>query len=282
LAGSNFAISPTATDVRRTGSFSARYIALALFQGNFGGVTFTLSDLNAYGDSIVASVGDAYIIGPGAIGIFAGNDTKVAICEMANTFTIYAPAAGDLVYDISLGLNVQWNATTLAWQTATGQMKCVLTGFGSSGIFSKDARCVQVEVTVIGGSGGATNAGSVSGGGTSSFGSHCSATGGAAVNGVGVAANGSGSGGDTNSSGVPAVGSPAFVPCEFGAFSFGGSISTGDGEGFAGCGGFAWKVILAADLLANETVTVGPPGAGSNGGTNGQGGAVFVKQWILI
>lgn len=116
--GAALSVTTTGTTFIRTGSVSARYVALVLDQANYSGKTLSVGDLNAYTDAVTASVGDAYIIGTGGIGIFAGNDGKVALCETANAFTIDTPQTGDRVYDISLGIDVLWNGT--AWASAGG------------------------------------------------------------------------------------------------------------------------------------------------------------------
>ncbi|MCK1669446.1 DUF2793 domain-containing protein [Bradyrhizobium sp. 153] len=66
------------------------------------------------------AVGDAYIIGPGATGVWAGNDGKVAICEVAGSFTIYTPTNGWLAYDRALKTSylfdgASWKPTNGVW-----------------------------------------------------------------------------------------------------------------------------------------------------------------------
>ncbi|WP_211913110.1 DUF2793 domain-containing protein [Tardiphaga alba] len=41
-----------------------------------------------------ATVGTAYIVGPSATGAWSGRDGDIAICEIANTFTLYDPSNG--------------------------------------------------------------------------------------------------------------------------------------------------------------------------------------------
>jgi hypothetical protein len=65
-----------------------------------------------------ASVGTAYIIGPSATGDWAGKDGKLAICEVANTFTVYPPSNGWAAYDKSLNGEFRFNGT--AWVSAVG------------------------------------------------------------------------------------------------------------------------------------------------------------------
>lgn len=65
-----------------------------------------------------AAVGVAYIVGPSATGDWLGQDGKVAICEVADTFTLYAPQTGDKVFDKNLGYDVRWNGS--AWVSAAG------------------------------------------------------------------------------------------------------------------------------------------------------------------
>lgn len=65
-----------------------------------------------------ATVGTAYVIGASATGAWAGKDLKVAICEVANTFTIYTPIAGWSIYDKSRASSYTWNGT--AWLSTAG------------------------------------------------------------------------------------------------------------------------------------------------------------------
>jgi hypothetical protein len=179
--------------------------------------------------------------------------------------------------------------------------------FTSSGTWTKDAGLKYVIVEVVGGGGGAegngltTPAGSA--GGTTSFGSHCSATGGDG-GGNGNSANaGTGSSGDinadggmaegvsqTDSSGIASTGGDSH-------FSGGGALNDGaggsDGKYGAGggssddyssgsssnragqgghAGGYSRKLILASALGATETVTVGAGGNGGAAGANGYAG----------
>ena len=73
-----------------------------------------------------ASVGVAYIVGPSATGAWLGYDGNIAICEAANTFTLYAPQTGDKVFNKSLGYEVLFNGTS--WVSAGGQ----IVGIGSA------------------------------------------------------------------------------------------------------------------------------------------------------
>lgn len=118
LYGSTFSITTAATDFVRTGAVSARYVGVALTNGNYGTSTATLSDLNAYDGTVVASVGDAYVVGSAPFGIFAGDTGKLAICETANAFTIYTPVTGQQIYDQAQGNNFRWNGS--AWTSISG------------------------------------------------------------------------------------------------------------------------------------------------------------------
>jgi len=136
-----------------------------------------------------------------------------------------------------------------------------LTKFTASGTWTKqnDISFVVAEVQ-----GAGSGAGTV--GGTSSFGSHCSATGGHANSGAG----GVGSGGDINLRGGPGPGGVSGMSARFG----GGSLTSvaaeaNSGAGFddgtdkGAAGGYALKRINADILGATETVTIGAKGTGS-------------------
>ena len=66
----------------------------------------------------IATVGTAYIIGASATGTWAGKDLKVAICEVANTFTVYTPSPGWSIYDKATASAYTWNGT--AWLSTAG------------------------------------------------------------------------------------------------------------------------------------------------------------------
>lgn len=65
-----------------------------------------------------AAVGTAYLIGGSATGSWSGQDGKIAICEVANTFTIYTPVNGLLAFDKSSGTEYRYNGS--AWISADG------------------------------------------------------------------------------------------------------------------------------------------------------------------
>lgn len=239
------------------------------------------------------AVGDAYIIGPVPTGAWTSNVAKVAICESGSTFTIYTPKDGDRVYDIALKQWYQWSSASSTWITSGGNMQLIRHVYAASTTFTHDPRCILVDVTCIGGGGGAgpTSTGGVA----SSFGAHNSATGGAADSTTGFhlgGASGVGSGGDVNGKGVPGsilndgtndrIASFASLPTEWGAF-FGGVSGSTSALSCGGPPGISRKVMLLASLLTTETITVG--GGGTNGGSNNvltpSGGMIVVDEWVL-
>jgi len=118
-AGSGFTLSATAQNIQRNGSFAGvTDIALVTEAKNWSTATNTLIGLNAYDATVTGTVGDAFIIASPAIGILAGHELKVAICEVANEYTIYTPQTSDVVADLALGIKVQWTGT--AWISAAG------------------------------------------------------------------------------------------------------------------------------------------------------------------
>jgi hypothetical protein len=137
-AGSNITTTAGMINAVRTGTFAGvTDIMLAPTAGSYAANTFTIAGLNAFDRTVTASVGDAYIVAPGAFGIWAGWDGSVAICEAANTFTRYVPAKGDRVYDIALGIMVEWHGS--AWIPAGGAIigrASVFTASGNVGSFT--------------------------------------------------------------------------------------------------------------------------------------------------
>lgn len=60
----------------------------------------------------------AYIIGPSPTGSWAGFAGRLAICDVAGSFTVIQAVTGDTLFDKSLGVNVTFNGT--AWVSSAG------------------------------------------------------------------------------------------------------------------------------------------------------------------
>lgn len=198
-----------------------------------------------------------------------------------------------------------WASSAPAYIGGRGQV------FTSTGTFTVPAGVTAVQVTVIGGGGGA--GGSYSGrgavaytggtGGTSSFGAYCSATGGAGSYSFGGgSAGGSGVSGDINSTG--AQGAYQHVSAVTVGYSTGYVATVGyTVTGISGCpippvgtygrgglytstipytgaagGGTAIKYVTGLTPGSTITVTVGAGGAaGTAGGPAGNAGVVIVE-----
>lgn len=159
--------------------------------------------------------------------------------------------------------------------------------FTSSGSFTVPEGVTSVKVTVVGGGGGGSDGSAATSGGTSSFGAHCSATGGAGAPNVSTTSSpgsgGTGSGGDINVTGQRGVkirvnsvsstnsrenalggSSPAF-----GAGQGGEVIITNAGNAAlcgGSAGGMAVKKITGLTPGESITVTIGSAGANNTGG----------------
>lgn len=243
--------------------------------------------------------GTQYIIGSAPSGAWAGHANKIAHGE-AGSWVIYTPAEGWLAWDQNLNGLYQYNGSV--WQSASGRMQMTRQKFTSSGTFNKSSRCVFVDVTVVGGTGGADANSGAGNGGLSSFGAHCSATGSTAGN-AGVGTPGTGSSGDVNVTGRVAYrnnflfydgatqrngffGEPGFVATEHGHVSgvqhFVHSSLTADmGFGASGGPGMSSKRILDGSLGSSESYTVGAAGTAGSTGPAGVAGFVVVEEWVL-
>jgi hypothetical protein len=157
------------------------------------------------------------------------------------------------------------------WNRDNRRSRTHCEAFVASGTWYKPLGIISATADVRapgGGSGDVASTGDAASGGTTSFGSHASATGGAGslhapagTQNTGTAAAGTGSGGDKNITGGGFPGGP-------GASKLAGATASNyqcsqDG----GPGGQAIKTLAGPDLGATETVTIGT--AGQGGGTLG-------------
>lgn len=235
------------------------------------------------------AVGDAYVIGSSPTGAWAGQAAKLAICQVAGTFALYAPVKGQKVYDRATELDYVWDGS--AWISASGRWRVQTQVFTAGGTWSLPARCFYVFVETVGGGGGSRGTTGPGGtGGTSSFGAHCSAVGGNGGDSSTGGPGGTATGGDANFSGMPGqfdnAGNLKLAGGHSGwgrgGYGNGGSTNaTTAAAGSGGGGGYACKWIARASLGASEGVTVGAAGAaGSGGGLAGQPGLVVVHEFI--
>jgi len=230
------------------------------------------------------------ITGAGGVTGVASGGTGANTLTTNNVILGNGTSAVQFVAPGSNGNVLTSNGTT--WTSAAasgGQIQTQI--FTAPGTWTKPASCSQVRVTVIGGGAGAasTSPPNVSAGGTSSFGSIASATGGPAaanLNGAGTVSVGtelkSGAYAVGNitlgqSMSVGVIAGSASAPAQPAvAYTTSGSRMAGSGGGPNGSpGGLA---IAIAPVSSPQPVTIG---AGSNGGNaarlGGVGGAVVVE-----
>lgn len=241
-----------------------------------------------------------------------------------NTGNIFTFDAADITLDETRKmLEMVYDATLSRWvvighrqvdATANAGRLIDVQTFTSSGSWVKPAGTASVETEVVGGGGGGGASASDNGstGGTSSFGSHCQATGGAggdhgavgavtgdaAIGGVGSSgdqntrgqaggprseddgdvryAGGTG-GSSTHGGGGPGrlgntTSTTAPATGGYGGGGGGGAYTTGDAAGDGGAGGGTATKYITAGLGASETITVGSGGAGGSGGGSRSGG----------
>jgi len=169
--------------------------------------------------------------------------------------------------------------------------------FTESGTWNKSSEKIKKVLVEIygGGGGGASGSGDGQDGGTSSFGSHCSATGGGGGDHYGAGGNGGeGTNGDINLTGGDGASESTDAHggiCPYGSVggiggirgengrgygSGGGGNTSGEGGG-GGASGYARKLIDVSEI-SSETVTVGSGGKGS-GDNAGDGAPGLVIVW---
>jgi hypothetical protein len=297
-AGAGFTLSASAQNVTRTGDFQdVTDIAVVTEAKAWTSNTNTVAGLNAYDATVTGTIGDVYVIANGAFGIWAGQETKVAICEATDTYTIYTPLAGDELYDKEEESKYRWNGT--AWVSASGVIEINILQLTASGNYSKPDRLIGVIVICIGAGGGSasTNGGGTgTSGGTTSFGSptKLSATGGSGGSSTAGGAPGSGSGGTINrdgqnggfwASGVATDCRNARPLAPFGTdrgYGGRGTAHGSNGIGDGGAGGGSEEWFLESALLATEAYTVGTGGGNGSGGTfeSGGGGEIIIYEFL--
>lgn len=159
-----------------------------------------------------------------------------------------------------------------------------VSSFTASGTWTKQGDVGSILVQLVGGGGASYHASSTAGS-ASSFGSHCTANGGArasAASGNG-GAGGSALNGDINLAG----GSGESEFSSFGGYSGGVSMMNPFGRGGqgnstpgGGAGGYCAKLIAAENLNTTETVTVGSGGSNPYGSAyTGSAGIVIVYEY---
>lgn len=233
--------------------------------------------------------GVSYIVGPAPTGVWTGQSGKIAHGENG-AWRLYAPIPGMRAYDKSVARDYQWDGA--AWISAAGNWRVNVQAFTADGTWTRPPRCFYVFVEVVGGGGGSRGAnGNGGNGGTSSFGAHCSATGGGGGTSSTGGLGGTATGGDGNFVGDAGMFDPSgtFVltggaaGMRFGSFGRGGATTgTTLPTGAGGGAGVARKWIPLASLGANELVTVGAAGTpGPQGGIAGEAGLVVVTSYIL-
>jgi len=228
-----------------------------------------------------------WTIPPNGNGMLVGGDTTWQF--NGNMGTVQSLAAGDILYAdantqisrLAKGDDLQslvLDSGLPVWRDVIGALVDTQT-FTAGGTWTKPSGTTKVNVEVVAGSGGggASNANAGGAGGASSFGAHCTATGGAGGVGgnaihQGRGTDGVGSSGDYN--GILLQGGDA-------GYDYKGG-STWDFGQHGGAGGYSRKYITSG-LGATETITVGDAGAAGAAGTvagdAGQDGYVIVTSY---
>jgi hypothetical protein len=275
----------TATSITKNGSvaLSAGDIQSGkMMLVEYDGTTFQLVNNIVYGGSItngnIVSLTSPLGVSNGGTGASTLTSNNVILGNGVAAVQFVAPGSSG---NVLASNGTTWSSTTI--QTGFSNVQV----FTSSGTFTVPAGITRAKVTVVGGGGsGAAGAGGGGGGGgtaieivtgltpagtvtvtvggvagTSSFGSYCSATGGATVASITGGAGGVGSGGDINLSG--SGGGGGGTGSGFSVYGTGGSSSFG--------GGGYGNINAAGGNGGNYG------GGGAGGGGVGAGGVVIVE-----
>jgi hypothetical protein len=307
---------------------------LAGLLGTSGDVPDALTALGTLGSSTLTKSSAYTVVGAdrGALiectGTFTLSLTAAATLAEGFVFAVFNKGTGIITIDPASTEQINGASTLAIAAGSWGIISCTGTAFNSlgsvpatgaligyqiftsSGTYSKSTNNPSfVIVEVVGGGGTGGSSGTVANGNTSSFGSHCSATGGASGSNNTGGAGGSGSGGDLNLTGGGGTVGDGITSIGAGGGAGGNSVygggargapynnrfagapnTGGGGQGGAyslgkstvpaaggGAGGYSKKKILASSLASSETVTVGAGGNGST--TSGSGGSGIVIVW---
>jgi hypothetical protein len=67
-----------------------------------------------------ATKGLRYIVGAAASGAWAGQDKKIAICEVAGSWVFYTPEDGLVAFDKALQSDYRWSSASSTWVSGAG------------------------------------------------------------------------------------------------------------------------------------------------------------------
>lgn len=239
------------------------------------------------GDITVTGDGTIWTIDTGAITTTKILDANVTTAKLSDT-GVTAGAYGSVTEVPVVTVDAKGRITNMATEALV--ISGTLIGyqvFTTSGTYTKATNNPGFVIAeVVGGGGGQAGTG-----GTSSFGAHCSATGGTTTT------SGTGSSGDINATPVIGGRNSGYNPGSLGSsltvsapgspgplygFGKGATVSlaiaaSGSGTAIgAGGGGYSKKKVLSSSLASSETVTIG---AGGSGTTTGASGIVIVWEY---
>lgn len=115
----SFTVTTTPTDFAKSTNVSARYVGILVSAANHSTATATLSDLNAYLQATTIADGVKYIVAANGIGVFSGQDTKVAEAR-DGVFVFYTPYDGGIVLDKSEKAPKRFDNDTGTWISSGG------------------------------------------------------------------------------------------------------------------------------------------------------------------
>lgn len=117
--GAGFTLSTSDQTVARSGTFTARYVAVITEAKDWSTATHTLDDLNAYKQATSLADGTKVLVAANGIGVFSGHDTEVAEA-WDGAYRFYDAYDGAEVFDQAAGVSKRFDGDLGEWASAAG------------------------------------------------------------------------------------------------------------------------------------------------------------------
>ena len=117
--GTGFTLNTGDQTVARSGTFTARYVAVITEAKDWTTATHTLDDLNAYKRETSLVDGTFVIVAANGIGVFSGHDSDIAEA-VDGVFVFHDPYDRAEIFDDGAGIKKRFDDVTGTWVSAAG------------------------------------------------------------------------------------------------------------------------------------------------------------------